>query len=110
MVPVDIWDSSKQNTPLEIDEVKIQWGTPDNKVPTSLCIEEYKPGNIQVPLEKRCYWECQRCNDFAIVVTDDITARCRECHPTHWPNENFTECLEIELTFPHMHDIVFILS
>ena len=110
MVPIGTWDSSKQHSPLDIDEGNMQWGTPGNKVPTSLCVEECEPGHIQVPLERKCCWGCQRCNDFAIVVTDNITARCYDCHPTRWPNENFKKCLPIEPTFPHMHDIVFVLS
>ena len=110
MVPVGTWDSSKQHSTLDIDEGNMKWGTPGNKVPTSLCVEKCKPGHIQVPIEKKCCWGCRRCNDFATVVTYNITARCQDCHPTHWPNENFTKCLPIEPTFPHMHDILFILS
>ena len=110
MIPIGIWDSSKQHSPLDIDEGNMNWGTTDNKMPTSLCVEECKPGHIQVPIEKKCCWGCQRCNDFAIVITDNITARCHDCHPTHWPNENFTKCLPIEPAFPYMHDIVFKLS
>ena len=109
MVPVGTWDSSKQHSRLDFDEETMKWETPDNKVPTSLCIEECKPGHIQVPLEKKCCWGCQRCNNFAIAVTNNTTAVCQDCHPTHWPNENFTKCLPIEPTFPHMHGIVFIL-
>ena len=117
MVPIGTWDSSKQHSKLnkqhsllDIRDGNMQWGTPDNKVPTSLCVEECKPGYIQVPLEKKCCTGCRRCNDFAIVVTDNITTKCHDCHSTHWPNENFTECLPIEPTFLHMHDIVFSLS
>ena len=110
VVSIGTWDSSKKHSPLEIHEGLVQWGTPDNKVPVSLCVEECKPGYVQVPLEKKCCWGCQRCNDFAIVVTDNSSAFCQDCQPTHWPNKNYTKCLPIEPTFPHMHDIVFVLS
>ena len=79
-------------------------------MPTSLGVEECKPGHVQVVIEKKCCWGCRSCNDFAIIATYNITARCHDCHPTHWPNENFTKCLPIEPTFPHMHDIMFKLS
>ena len=110
MVHVGTWDSSEQHATLDFDEGIMQWGTPDNKIPTSLCVKECERGYIQVPLKKKCCFGCRRCNDFAIVVTDNFTVKCHDCLSTHWPNDNFTKCIPIEPSFPHMHDIVSILS
>ena len=110
MVQIGIWDSSNGSFPLKIEEHKVQWATQNGKVPISLCVEDCKAGYIKVPLEMKCCWGCQRCNDYAIVTKEENGSKCQDCPRTHWPNFNFTLCEPIAPSYIGYSDIVFVLS
>ncbi|XP_072046385.1 metabotropic glutamate receptor 5-like [Amphiura filiformis] len=93
LVNVGKWDSV-QETLLHLEENDIQWQTRDGKVPISLCLEECKPGYIEVPLEKKCCWGCQKCIDYAIVANDNNASVCQDCSVTEWPND---DCIHLIL-------------
>ncbi|XP_072023184.1 metabotropic glutamate receptor-like [Amphiura filiformis] len=109
LVDIGKWDTL-QEVYLLLDEGNIQWGTANGKVPTSLCIEECHPGYIEVPLERKCCWGCQKCNDYAIVVKANDSAQCLDCPLTEWPDRNFTTCVPITPSFLDYSDAIFVLS
>ena len=110
MVDIGTWDARRKRSNLNIDDTNIQWGVGIHKVPTSLCTEECEPGYILVPLEKKCCWGCQRCNDYAFVENNINGTSCHDCPMTHWPDENFTTCLPITPAFLDYDDITSLLT
>ncbi len=104
-VHIGSWSATSRSR-LNLEEMV--WG--NQSVPISLCVEKCMPGYIQVPLEKKCCWVCQRCNDYAVVMKTDNDTKCKDCPNTHWPNANFTECLPIKPSYLEYRDVVFILS
>ncbi|XP_072046387.1 metabotropic glutamate receptor 8-like [Amphiura filiformis] len=109
LINVGKWDSH-QETHLNLEENEIQWRIRDGKVPISLCNEECKPGYIEVPLEKKCCWGCQKCNDYAIVANENNAPVCQDCPVTEWPNDDFKACVPIQPSFISYSNPVFILS
>ncbi|XP_072046386.1 metabotropic glutamate receptor-like [Amphiura filiformis] len=109
LVNVGKWDSH-QETLLHLEENEFQWQTRDRKVPISLCIEICQAGYIEVPLEKKCCWGCQKCNDYAIVANENNASVCQDCSVTEWPNDDFKTCVPIHPSYLGYRNPVFILS
>ncbi len=109
LVTIGKWDTLHE-PPLTLDLDKIQWTTLNKDIPTSLCIDNCLPGYVEVPLEKKCCWGCQKCNDYAIVVNENNASRCQDCAITHWPDAKFTTCLPIKESFLGYRDPVVILT
>ena len=105
LVDVGFWDPQNISHSLSLDIDKIQWGLPDGEIPFSLCVEECGIGQIAIPLEKKCCWGCQQCEEFAVVINGE----CHDCMITEWPDVNHTICVSIEPVYLETDHPVFMI-
>ena len=103
-VQIGDWISSLVN-PLVINAADIDWNGGSRAPPSSLCREICEPGFIEVPLEQRCCFGCQKCPGNAIVNGSS----CEACPNDQWPDGNFIDCLPIIPTPPNWSDPVVIV-
>lgn len=109
MVDVGVWDPMNATaSALYLDVDRLQWGTPDGEVVTSLCVEECGIGYVAVPLEKKCCWGCHKCPAYAITAND--SSECHECEITEWPDDNRTNCAVIIPMYLGPDDPVILLT
>ena len=109
---VGVWNPEHKKSRLELNDHLIQWGTPNEEVPISICMEKCKPGHISVPLQKQCCMGCQACPPFAIVINStngSTSSFCHKCPLTQWPDAKYTTCLPINPAFISYKSFEFIL-
>ena len=89
------WDSKGRNR-LQLDVGRIQWSDEIQSnqvlVPRSSCRQTCSTGYILVPLEQKCCWGCQKCDDNAIIRNG---TECVVCEQTFWPNDDYDTCVPI---------------
>ena len=97
---IGYWDSRdvKENR-LDIQIGSLKWAYGAVTPPRSTCRDECRLGYKVVPLEDKCCYGCQRCQENAIVVNN---TKCVECDMFYWPTENFTIC---EMIIPSPVDL-----
>ena len=94
-VDIGKWDSRKGNNRLQLDIERIQWSDEiqsNQMFPRSSCREICSTRYILVPLEQKCCWGCQRCDNNAIVLNG---TECVVCEQTFWPNDDYDTCVPI---------------
>lgn len=74
---------------LTLNKERIQFRN-GNEIPKSTCWPECSDGEIIVPLEKKCCFGCQNCQDKNYIVISET--ECDECPMGMWPNGNFSVC------------------
>ncbi|XP_022097705.1 metabotropic glutamate receptor-like [Acanthaster planci] len=95
MAELGTWDALAHNR-LNINTSAIQWADGTLDPPVSVCRDICSSGYIEVPLEQKCCFGCQRCPDEAIVSDK----KCKSCSVDEWPDENFEVCQPIVPTPP----------
>ncbi|XP_038071125.1 metabotropic glutamate receptor 4-like [Patiria miniata] len=106
-IDVGNWDSrGVAGDQLHIRAGSLPWVDGGVVAPRSVCREECRPGYKVIPLEEKCCYGCQRCQDNAVVVDD---SRCVECGMFQWPSEDFTVCQNIIPSFIDWQNAVMIV-
>ena len=103
-VDIGKWDSRKGRNRLQLDVERIQWSGEiqlNQVVPQSSCREICSTGYILVPLEQKCCWGCQRCDNNAIILNG---TECVVCEQTFWPNDDYDTCVPIIPKFINLAD------
>ncbi|XP_022097707.1 metabotropic glutamate receptor-like [Acanthaster planci] len=107
-VEVGLWSAFAAD-PLKLNMSAVRWSETRGK-PVSLCREDCQSGFIEVPLEEKCCFGCQRCPDEAIVIDN----KCRPCPVDEWPDKKFEVCQPVIPTPPSWSEptviVIIILS
>lgn len=91
-VPVGTW--SRQTNQLVINQSAIDWNRflhnkhqayNSSVVPDSVCSYPCGVGEVQVPQELHCCWECTRCRSNELIAGNGT--RCESCPPLAWPDQ-----------------------
>ena len=70
----------------------------------SVCAKPCQPGEFYIQGELPCCWDCRRCRNNEIVVSNTTT--CEPCPPLTWPdNITFTTCQTIPPTLITWSDL-----
>ncbi|XP_072044379.1 metabotropic glutamate receptor-like [Amphiura filiformis] len=95
-VEIGKWESLQNgSTRLTINKEKVKFFN-GVAIPSSICMTDCQPGEIIVPLEQKCCWGCQRCQDENYIVVKGTT--CEICPIATWPDLDFTDCIPIKPT------------
>lgn len=64
--------------------------------PESVCSKPCQVGEYRIQRELTCCWDCRKCRDNEIIVSNGTL--CRSCPVFHWPDPltNFTHCVPIQ--------------
>ncbi|XP_070568438.1 metabotropic glutamate receptor 3-like [Ptychodera flava] len=92
LVKVGIWDSLGGDNKLNFTDNIAHWYErfPDGQVWPSFCSVPCAPGEITIPREHVCCWDCVPCRSNEITTQN--ATKCTECEPHMWPDEDSTKC------------------
>uniref|UniRef100_T1L4Q2 G-protein coupled receptors family 3 profile domain-containing protein n=1 Tax=Tetranychus urticae TaxID=32264 RepID=T1L4Q2_TETUR len=82
---------------LNIKENTIIWDSfSSQEIPTSVCSEPCKVGEIKKGGDLSCCWICQECKPWEIAVNE---TSCVPCDVGMWPFPNKSSCFELPLKY-----------
>ena len=100
VVEVGQWDKATQSLAFFEDlywNLDPDYDVPNSdlpKIPDSLCSRPCEPGEFYVQQELKCCWDCRKCRDNEIVVSNGTS--CYPCDELTWPDHmTFTDCVDI---------------
>ncbi|XP_038078721.1 metabotropic glutamate receptor 1-like [Patiria miniata] len=103
-VPIGDWSAGV----LEMNDTAMMWNNASSTPATSFCSEPCPKAHIKdIRDNVHCCWACVPCKTNQIMV-DEFT--CKECAKGQWPNENLSDCTEIEAEVMHWGDIEAIVA
>ncbi|XP_022100465.1 metabotropic glutamate receptor 1-like [Acanthaster planci] len=103
-VPIGVWSANV----LDMNDSAIMWNNGSANPVTSFCTEPCEKGHIKdIRNNVQCCWACLPCKANEIMV-DEFT--CLECEKGWWPNEDLSNCTEIEAEVMRWGDIEAIMA
>ncbi|XP_077977726.1 metabotropic glutamate receptor 2-like [Glandiceps talaboti] len=92
LVKVGMWDSLGGDDKLIFTDNIDTWyhRFPSSAPPTSICSQPCALGEITIPREHSCCWDCVPCRSNEITAMN--ASKCQECEAHMWPNIEQKKC------------------